>query len=119
MLPYSFLTVVKSPARHDLSLSPHLSDFCVSLSRWPTTQRNRLSAMKVFEIERGRGHGFLLTVPCVQNDLKEHAMSPSKRYAKKHAEARQRRRLHAHERLERDRRQAQRAIEALEQQTPP
>jgi len=54
-------------------------------------------------------------VPCEQNGLKEHAMSPSKRYAKKQAKTRQRRRLHAHERLERDRRQAQRAIEALEQ----
>ena len=42
-------------------------------------------------------------------------MSPSKRYAKKQAKARQRRRLHAHERLERDRRQAQRAAEALHQ----
>jgi len=42
-------------------------------------------------------------------------MSPSARYAKKHAKARQRRRLQAHERLERDRRQAQRAVEALHQ----
>lgn len=42
-------------------------------------------------------------------------MSTSTRYAKKHAKARQRRRLHAHERLERDRRQAQRAAEALHQ----
>jgi hypothetical protein len=42
-------------------------------------------------------------------------MSPSKRYAKKQAKARQRRRLHAHERLERDKRQAQRAAEALHQ----
>jgi hypothetical protein len=42
-------------------------------------------------------------------------MSPSKRYAKKHAQARQRRRLQVHERLERDRRQAQRAAEALHQ----
>jgi len=42
-------------------------------------------------------------------------MSPSKRYAKKHAKARQRRRLQAHERLERDRRQAQRVAEALHQ----
>jgi hypothetical protein len=40
-------------------------------------------------------------------------MSPTKRYAKKDAKARQRRRLQAHERLERDRRQAQRAAEAL------
>jgi transcription initiation factor TFIIIB Brf1 subunit/transcription initiation factor TFIIB len=40
-------------------------------------------------------------------------MSPSKRYAKKQAKARQRRRLQAQERLERDRRQAQRAAEAL------
>ena len=39
-------------------------------------------------------------------------MSPIKRYAKKHAKARQRRRLKAHERLERDQRQAQRAAEA-------
>jgi hypothetical protein len=42
-------------------------------------------------------------------------MSPTKRYAKKQAKARQRRRLQAHERLERDRRQAQRAAEALHQ----
>jgi hypothetical protein len=42
-------------------------------------------------------------------------MSPSKRYAKKHAKARQRRRLQVHERLERDRRQAQRAAEGLHQ----
>src|SRR5712691_11974847 len=42
-------------------------------------------------------------------------MSPLKRYAKKHTKARQRRRLQAHERLERDRRQAQRAVEALHQ----
>ena len=42
-------------------------------------------------------------------------MSPSRRYAKKQAKARQRRRLHAQERLERDRRQAQQAAEALHQ----
>jgi hypothetical protein len=42
-------------------------------------------------------------------------MSPRTRYAKKQAKARQRRRLHAQERLERDRRQAQRAAEALHQ----
>jgi hypothetical protein len=47
--------------------------------------------------------------------MKESTMSPHKRYAKKHAKARQRRRLQAHERLERDRRQAQRAVEALHQ----
>ena len=40
-------------------------------------------------------------------------MSPSKRYAKKQAKARQRRRLQAHERLERDQHQAQWAAEAL------
>ena len=40
-------------------------------------------------------------------------MSPRKRYAKKCVKARQRRRLHAQARLERDRRQAQRAAEAL------
>jgi len=42
-------------------------------------------------------------------------MSPSKRYATKPAKARQRRRLHAHERLERARRQAPRAAAALHQ----
>jgi hypothetical protein len=42
-------------------------------------------------------------------------MSPMQRYAKKQAKARQRRRLTARERLERDRRQAQQAAEALEQ----
>jgi hypothetical protein len=54
-------------------------------------------------------------VHCEYNGLKEYAMSPSQRYAKKHAKARQRRRLQAHERLERDRRQAQQAAEALHQ----
>jgi hypothetical protein len=49
------------------------------------------------------------------NGLKECSMSPMKRYAKKHAKARQRRRLQAHERLERERRQAQHAAEALHQ----
>jgi DDE superfamily endonuclease len=42
-------------------------------------------------------------------------MSPSTRYAKKQAKARQRRRHTAHERLRHDHHQAQRAIEALEQ----
>ena len=50
-----------------------------------------------------------------QNGLKEHTRSPFKRDAKKHAKARQRRRLKAHERLERDQRQAQWAAEALHQ----
>ena len=42
-------------------------------------------------------------------------MSPAQRSAKKQAKARQRRRLKAQERLERDRRQAQHAAEALQQ----
>jgi hypothetical protein len=42
-------------------------------------------------------------------------MSPTKRYAKKQAKARQRRRRTAQERLARDRRQAQHAAEALQQ----
>ncbi len=42
-------------------------------------------------------------------------MSPAKRYAQTHVKAHQRRRLRAHERLMRDRRQAQHAAEALEQ----
>jgi hypothetical protein len=42
-------------------------------------------------------------------------MSPNRRDVKKHAKARQRRRLTAQERLERDRRQAQHAAEALQQ----
>ena len=42
-------------------------------------------------------------------------MSLSKRYAKKQAKARQRRRLQAHERLARDRRQAQRTAEAAKE----
>src|SRR5438132_7654113 len=46
---------------------------------------------------------------------KEHTMSLMKRDAKKQAKTRQRRRLKASERLERDRRQAQHAAEALQQ----
>ena len=42
-------------------------------------------------------------------------MSPTIRHGKKHAKARQRRRRNAWERLERDRRQAQQAINVLEQ----
>jgi DDE superfamily endonuclease len=42
-------------------------------------------------------------------------MSPAKRYAKKHAKAKQRQRLHAKERHEHQQRQAQRDIEALHQ----
>jgi hypothetical protein len=69
--------------------------------------------MKAFEISSLRGHSCLATVHRQYNGQKEHTMAPRKRYAKKQAKARQRRRLHAHERLERDRRQAQRAAEAL------
>src|SRR5712692_10624152 len=60
------------------------------------------------------GHGFLHTPNCDVNGMKEIIMSPAKRYAKKHAKARQRRHLKAHERLERDQRQAQQAAEALQ-----
>jgi hypothetical protein len=42
-------------------------------------------------------------------------MSPAKRYARKHAKAKQRQRLSARERHERRQRRAQRAIEALRQ----
>jgi hypothetical protein len=54
-------------------------------------------------------------VRCEHNGLKEHALAPSKRYATKHAKASQRRRLQAHERLARDRRQAPQSAEALHQ----
>jgi hypothetical protein len=50
-----------------------------------------------------------------ENETQEITMSPTKCSAKKHAKARQRRRLTAQERLDRDRRQAQRAAEALHQ----
>src|SRR2546425_3152553 len=61
------------------------------------------------------GHGFLHTPNCDVHGMKESTMSPSKRYATKHAKARKHRRQTAHERLERDRRQAQWAAEALHQ----
>jgi hypothetical protein len=69
--------------------------------------------MKVFEISSFRGHSGLSTVHRKYNGRKERTMSPSTRYATKQAKARQRRRLQAQERLERDKRQAQRAAEAL------
>jgi hypothetical protein len=47
--------------------------------------------------------------------MQEYTMIPNKRDAKKYAKARKRRYLKAQERLERDRRQAQQAAEALEQ----
>src|SRR5712691_8027185 len=61
------------------------------------------------------GHGFLHTPNCDVNGMKESTMSLHKRYAKKQAKARARRRHSAHERLERDQRQVQRAAEALHQ----
>src|SRR4029450_811461 len=51
----------------------------------------------------------------VPHGTPEHTMSPATRCTKKHAKARHRRRLHAQERLARDRRQAQHAAEALQQ----
>jgi hypothetical protein len=47
--------------------------------------------------------------------IPECTMTPTTRHVKKHARARQRRRLITQERLERDRRQAQHAAEALQQ----
>ena len=49
----------------------------------------------------------------MNHDTKEIIKSPAKRYANQQAKARQRRRLNAQQRLERDRRQAQQAVEAL------
>jgi hypothetical protein len=51
----------------------------------------------------------------IPSGAQEPSLSPSTRYAKKPAKARQRPRLHAQERLERDWRQTQRAAEALHQ----
>jgi len=62
-----------------------------------------------------RGDSCLSTVHGKYNGRKEHTLSPLKRYAKQEAKARQRRRLPAHARRERDRRQAPRAVEALHQ----
>src|SRR5437867_11217439 len=62
------------------------------------------------------GHGFLhICRYRTHHDTKEIIMSPAKRETKNQAKARQRRRHHAHERLDRDRRQAQQAAEALHQ----
>jgi hypothetical protein len=59
------------------------------------------------------GHGFLCVKYRTHHDTKEVIMSQGKRYARKQAKASQRRRRNAQERLERDRRQAQQAAEAL------
>src|SRR5262249_36746292 len=61
-----------------------------------------------------RARGQATTTTTDPHGIKECIMSPAKRDAKKHVKARQRRRLTAHERLARDRRQAQRAAEALQ-----
>jgi hypothetical protein len=55
---------------------------------------------------------FLSSIRVIAID-KEMIMSQAKRYARKQAKARRRRRLNAQERLDRDRRQAQQAAEAL------
>jgi hypothetical protein len=59
------------------------------------------------------GQGFLSITYRPHHDTQEIIMSQAKRYARKHAKARQRRRRTAQERLERDRSQAQQAAEAL------
>src|SRR6266851_4225513 len=71
--------------------------------------------MKVFELYPLRGHSVLLTGHRKDNGRKERPMSLSKRYANKQAKASTRRRPSAPERLQRDRRQAQRAAEARHQ----
>src|SRR5712691_4728015 len=71
--------------------------------------------MKVFELYPLRGHSVLLTGHRKDNGRKERPMSLSKRYANKQAKASTRRRPSAPARLQRDRRQAQRAAEARHQ----
>src|SRR5438552_16007901 len=51
----------------------------------------------------------------VAHNMEAYTMPRPTAYQKRQAKARQRRRLQAHERLERDQRQAQRAAEALHQ----
>src|SRR5262249_21275782 len=50
-----------------------------------------------------------------RQNSEKHPMTDAKAYQKRHAKASQRRRLKAHERLARDRRQAQHAAAALQQ----
>src|SRR5918996_2817417 len=68
-----------------------------------------------FEIEARWDMVSLLSSINLMTIRKEIIMSPAKRYANKQAKARQRRRLNAQQRLDRDRRQAQQAAEALHQ----
>src|SRR5712691_2436299 len=63
-------------------------------------------------VSRALGQTAITTDP---RGIQEYTMSPTKRDAKKHAKARRRRYRQVHERLDRDRRQAQQAAEALEQ----
>src|SRR5262249_32238099 len=67
---------------------------------------------RVGHVARARGQTATATNP---HGIQESIMSPAKRDTRKQGKARQRRRLHAQERLERDRRQAQQAAEALAQ----
>ena len=76
------------------------------------TQRCLRSHRREGYVSRALGHTSAGKDP---HGAQERTMSPRKRYAKKHAKARQRRRRTAQERLERDRRQAQQVAEALHQ----
>jgi hypothetical protein len=76
------------------------------------TQRWRRSHSRKGDMARAHGHSSLGKDPY---GAQEHTMSLTTRSVKRHAKARQRRRLHAQERLERDRRQAQHAAKVLEQ----
>src|SRR5215831_9319580 len=76
------------------------------------TQRWRRSHSREGDVSRALGHTALGTDPY---GAQEHTMALTTRSVKRHAKASKRRRLQAQERLERDRRQAQQAAEALEQ----
>jgi hypothetical protein len=65
-------------------------------------------------VDKRKQESWPRVTPKAPHGTSEHNMSPAKRCAKKHAKTTHRRRLQVQERLERDRRQAQRAAEALQ-----
>src|SRR5215831_21349075 len=93
----------------------YTADGCQKKAGSPgSARRSRDAALTATreDVSRVRGHPSPGVDP---HEAQEHIMSPHKRDAKHHAKARRRRYRTAHERLARDRRQAQHAAEALQQ----
>src|SRR5262249_29383317 len=90
------------------------SNMSVSLPKRPSLRTSSTERMQLWPCPTARAWSPLIFQGC-HTHVEQHTMTWTTAYQKRHAKARQRQRRTAAERLQRDRAQAQRAIEALEQ----